>query len=96
MYQLLKLRERAGAISNLELQPWFTLLDKFTDADGVKHRAIRYRADFRYTQDGVVVVSDFKGKALQSFIDKAKLFRARYSAIRFEVWTRETLKDACR
>ena len=93
MYQVLKLREIAGAITNLRLQPWYTLLDGFTGSEGVKHRAIRYRADFAYTDaDGMEVVADYKGKILPAFIDKAKLFRSRYPHLRLEIWSRESLK----
>lgn len=66
-YIVLKAREQAGEISDLELQPQFLLQDGFTDDYGTKHRPIRYTADFRYTEDGIIVVEDAKGKKTVDF-----------------------------
>ena len=66
-YIILKSREEAGEISDLELQPVFILQEKFTDDYGTKHRAIRYTADFRYIEDGIRVVEDVKGKKTTDF-----------------------------
>src|ERR1035441_6049660 len=41
-YRMLKIALAAGFISNLELQPQFSLQEKFTDAQGRKHRASAY------------------------------------------------------
>lgn len=77
-YADLKLMERAGAISNLELQPAFVLLESFRDATGALHRAITYRADFRYTEGGKVIVEDVKGMETREFKMKRKMLLSRY------------------
>ena len=48
-YKELKLLERAGEISNLELQPRFLLQDSFK-TNGKSYRKIVYIADFYYCQ----------------------------------------------
>ena len=45
-YDELMLRLKAGQIRDLRLQVDFTLQEAFTDTDGKRVRAIRYRADF--------------------------------------------------
>jgi hypothetical protein len=56
-YSVLKLRQQAGEITNLELQPAFPL-----HAPGGQKVGL-YKADFRYTDTttGQVVVEDVKG-----------------------------------
>ena len=63
-YCELKILERAGEISGLELQPMFRLPG-----------GIKYYADFRYIENGVVVVEDVKSEATaknRTFINKWK------------------------
>ena len=64
-YQELLLLQRAGEISDLELQPKFELIKsvKFADTDRAKP-AIRYFADFAYTDvlTGKRIVEDVKSK----------------------------------
>lgn len=83
-YGELKMLERAGEISDLELQPEFVLLDGFV-RDGKRIQAIKYRADFKYVEDGVVVIEDFKGKETAEFRIKRKLFLNRYPEYEFRV-----------
>lgn len=47
-YDHLAALERAGQIRDLRLQVDFTLQEAYTDAEGNRVRAIRYRADFTY------------------------------------------------
>lgn len=47
-YDLLIERERRGEIRDLRLQVDFTLQEAYTDTEGRRVRAIRYRADFTY------------------------------------------------
>ena len=56
---------REGIISDLELQKEFELQPAFTDCEGNKVRAIRYKADFTYTDNetGKTVVEDVKSEA---------------------------------
>lgn len=60
-YGQLLLLERAGKISGLELQPVFILIPAVV-ISGRKRPAIKYIADFRYTDDaGKKIVEDTKG-----------------------------------
>ena len=43
-------RQQAGQIRDLRLQVDFTLQEAFTDTEGKRVRAIRYKADFTYYQ----------------------------------------------
>lgn len=83
-YGELKMLEREGEISNLELQPEFVLLDGFV-RDGKRIQAIKYRADFKYVEDDIVVIEDFKGKETAEFRIKRKLFLNRYPEYEFRV-----------
>ena len=58
-YQVLKKLEKQGKISNLELQPSFVLQERFK-RDGKTYRPITYIADFKYVEDGKVIVEDVK------------------------------------
>lgn len=61
-YDFLIERERRGEIRDLRLQVDFTLQEAYTDAEGRRVRAIRYRADFTYYEgtQGRQVVEDVK------------------------------------
>lgn len=78
-YRQLKTLAQLGRISDLKLQPVFELQPAFTDAAGVRHRAITYRADFQYTEDGRQVIEDAKGMETAVFKLKKKLFLYRYN-----------------
>ena len=61
-YHELKLLERAGEISELELQKEYLLIPNQRGEDGkVIERAIKYTADFVYKEHGKTVVEDVKG-----------------------------------
>ena len=63
-YDHLTLRQQAGEIHDLRLQVDFTLQEAYTDQEGRRVRAIRYRADFTYRErDGRLVVEDVKKQA---------------------------------
>lgn len=77
-YQELKLLERNGDISELELQKTFELIPKQKIREGKTERAVNYRADFVYKdKKGRVVVEDIKGckigVAYQLYVIKRKL-----------------------
>ena len=79
-YCELKLLQRAGEISHLELQPEFVLLETFKK-NGKTHRGIKYIADFMYcdtAKGGAVVVEDVKGVETKEFKIKRKLFESKY------------------
>ena len=71
-YLELKELQELGAISNLELQPKFTLIPAF-EHGGKKYRAMTYSADFRYTSGTLTFVEDFKGFETEVFKIKRKL-----------------------
>ncbi len=86
-YGELMIMFKAGLIKNIELQPKFVLLEKFTDKFGKKWREIAYIGDFQYQEcdDDTVVVEDSKGFKTKDFLLKEKLFRNRYRDIKFVV-----------
>lgn len=49
-YDFLILRLQAGEIKDLRLQVDFTLQEAYTDTEGKRVRAIRYKADFTYME----------------------------------------------
>jgi len=59
--QELKLLECAHRISNLQFQTPILISPSFTDKTGRKRRAVVYRADFTYEEDGSEIVEDVKG-----------------------------------
>lgn len=88
-YTELKLLERAGKIKNLELQKSFELIpSQYEDTGEVYTRgankgqpkrgkciekAVTYKADFVYIEDGKTVVEDTKGFRTKDYILKRKL-----------------------
>lgn len=74
-YVQLKLMERAGEISDLEVQPSFDLIPE-QNVGGKKERPVRYVADFRYKEkNGVEVVEDVKSAPTKTreYIIKRKM-----------------------
>jgi len=85
--------EQAGQIRDLRLQVDFTLQEAYTDTEGRRWRAIRYRADFTYEKvrgdpwteyNGsfwVLVVEDVKSRATRTkeYIMKRKLMKERFN-----------------
>ena len=72
-YCELKLMQRAGVISDLQLQVSFELIPSQRVDGKVVERAVNYIADFVYKQDGVQVVEDTKGMRTKEYIIKRKL-----------------------
>ena len=76
-YVYLKQQEKAGLISDLELQKKFVLIPKQTDGKKTVERECAYYADFVYVKDGETVVEDVKGyrngQAYALFTIKRKL-----------------------
>lgn len=81
-YGELKLLERCGAISGLELQVEYKLIPSQKINGKVVERAVKYIADFRYKENGETVVEDVKGckkgNAYEIFKIKRKLMLERY------------------
>ena len=76
-YAELKLREKAGEITHLRLQPRYLLQEAFKH-DGKQYREIEYVADFEYVENGVTVVVDVKGFKTAVYMIKRKLFLYKY------------------
>ena len=87
-YSELLLLERAGAITNLELQKSFELIpaqyedvsrEEYIKSKGRKtkgkclERAVTYKADFYYIENGKPIVEDTKGFKTKDYIIKRKL-----------------------
>lgn len=82
-YSVLKLLERSGAISNLELQPEFILQEGFRDRTGKKHIAIKYKADFKYMKNGTTIIEDKKGFKTKVYNMKKKMLLFKHPDITF-------------
>lgn len=84
-YVELKMFEKVGKISHLQLQPKFELQPKFTDTSGKKHRALAYIPDFIYVnmENGEMVVEDVKGILTDVYKIKLKLFLSKYKDLKF-------------
>ncbi|KKL65480.1 hypothetical protein LCGC14_2154580 [marine sediment metagenome] len=78
-YKEILMMERAGEVSDIELQPQFILQDRF-ELHGIKYRNITYRADFMYKEkhNSRKVVEDFKGKPTSDFKLKWKIALFKY------------------
>lgn len=81
-YVELKVLQKKGLITQLELQPKF-LLQKGFKYRGKTQSAITYKADFRYIdlETNTYVVEDVKGMVTQAFAIKKKMFLATYGDI---------------
>ena len=84
-YDELRLMELAGAITNLVLQPRYILQKAFTSNEGEKVPAITYTADFRYLEEGQVIVEDVKGRQTDASRLRQKLFMKRYPECHFRL-----------
>ena len=83
-YRELKLLEKAGEISNLELQPRFLLQDSFKK-NGRTYRKVEYVADFQYVENGKTIVEDVKGIQTDVFKLKHKIFEKTYPNLELRI-----------
>ena len=81
----LKLLQKAKIISDLKRQTVYELQPKFTDNRGVNQRAITYRPDFEFSENGKIVCEDIKGYANDRFSMKERMFRFKFPMIDFRV-----------
>ena len=72
-YKELILLEQTGHISDLELQKEYELIPSQRINGRVVERAVKYRADFVYKENGKTVVEDTKGVRTKEYIIKRKL-----------------------
>ncbi len=87
-YIRLKALEVAGKITELECQPRFVLQESFRGAGGMLIRAITFRADFGYIENGQRIVVDVKSKATktEAFSIRWKLLKKLHPEIKAEIW----------
>lgn len=76
-YCELKILEKAGKISELELQPVFIICPA-VKWNGKKLTARKYISDFMYTENGKKVVEDSKGFRNKTYLLKRSLFLTQY------------------
>lgn len=92
-YKELKLMEKANVISDLELQPRFLLQEGFRK-NGKTYRKIEYVADFKYKENGKIIVEDVKGIKTDVFKIKQKLFEKKYEDLELKiVWKNVEIAD---
>ena len=75
-YKELELLERAGKIKALDRQVSFLLIPKQED-----EYAVKYKADFKYVENGKLVVEEVKSSATakdKTYVIKRKLFKFYY------------------
>lgn len=72
-YSELLMMQKAGLISDLELQPKFQIIPEINWGDK-KLSAKYYIADFAYTENGKEIVEDVKGVKTPVYILKRQLF----------------------
>jgi hypothetical protein len=72
-YSELLLLERAGAITDLQMQVPFVLIPSQRINGKVVERECKYIADFVYIENGKKVVEDTKGMKTDKYIIKRKL-----------------------
>ena len=79
-YDELMVMLRAGIISDLRLQPQFTLQESYVTETGERIRAVRYTADFSYRFDGKLVVEDVKSTATRTkeYLRNRKFMRSKF------------------
>lgn len=85
----------AGIIDKIERQPKYTLIPKFTDAAGTKHRAVQFTPDFLITyKDGHTEIHEVKGFKTKDYILRMKLFLFQNQSVIFKEIRREDLRDS--
>lgn len=72
-YKELRLLERGGLITDLRLQVPFELIPKQPG-----ERAVKYVADFVYTENGRMVVEDVKGYRTDVYRLKRRMMQVKY------------------
>jgi hypothetical protein len=90
-YKQLALLEKAGEISNLQLQVPFLLQESFRK-NGKTYRKIEYIADFVYEENGQTIVEDTKGIKTDVFKIKQKLFEYKYPDLSLKIIERKDIR----
>mgnify|MGYP004535814321 CR=1 FL=1 len=79
-YDELMVMLRSGIITDLRLQPQFTLQESYLTEAGDRIRAIRYTAVFSYRFGGRMVVEDVKSTATRTkeYLRNKKMMRSKF------------------
>lgn len=79
-YDELMVMLRAGIISDLRLEPQFTLQESYIAETGERIRAVRYTADFSYKFGGKLVVEDVKSAPTRTkeYLRNRKFMRSKF------------------
>ena len=79
-YDELMVMLHAEIITDLRLQPQFTLQESYLTENGQRIHAIRYTADFSYRFGGKLVVEDVKSKPTRTkeYLRNKKMMRSKY------------------
>ena len=83
-YKEQKLLLKAGEIQDLELQPHFLCQESFKK-NGKTYRKIEYIADFKYIENGKIIVEDVKGLQTDVIKLKHKLFEKKYPELELRI-----------
>lgn len=84
-YIELKMLLKGKYITDLELQPKFELQPKYINNKREHIRAIIYKADFMYIENGITIVEDVKGVETKDFKLKKKILEYKYPDIDFRL-----------
>ncbi len=86
-YNELMLLLNAGEITDLKLQPQYTLLESYYKPDGTPVKRMRYTADFSYIKNGQLIVEDVKSTATktEAYQLRKNMMLDRYSIIITEI-----------
>lgn len=91
-YQILKLWQDAGAISQLELQPRFVIQSGFLYREK-RIKPMYYTPDFAFIRAGENVAVEAKGFRTEPYRMRRKMFLQKYGATwKHEEWTNETVQ----
>lgn len=79
-YDELMVMLQAGIITDLRLQPQFTLQESYITETGERIRAVRYTADFSYRFGNKLVVEDVKSAATRTkeYLRNKKFMRSKF------------------
>ncbi len=79
-YDELMVMLKSGLISDLRLQPQFTLQESYVTETGERIRAARYTADFSYRFGGKLVVEDVKSGPTRTkeYLRNRKFMRSKF------------------
>ena len=79
-YNILKVAQASGYISNLKVHPRY-VLNEACEVQGVKQQAVTYAPDFEYEHEGQIITEDVKGFFTDEAKRKIKQFQQKYGRL---------------